>query len=107
MKDFKQEAKEWAEKIGVPMSALLAEKQHQFGIFEAGISQKGEMKKISILKAMITGLLLAVAPTLAVAQATVTGTYDCAIASANRTLNPVANVTGMNGLTCPPVVPRS
>jgi alanine racemase len=28
------------------MSALLAEKQHQYGIFEAGISQKGEMKKI-------------------------------------------------------------
>lgn len=38
--------KSYNSQIGVPMSALLAEKQHQYGIFEAGISQKGEMKKI-------------------------------------------------------------
>lgn len=39
--------KSYNSQIGVPISVLRTEKYHELGIFEAGISQKGEMKKLA------------------------------------------------------------
>src|SRR5690554_3609307 len=38
--------KSYNSQIGVPLSVLLIDELHDFGVFEAGISQKGEMKNL-------------------------------------------------------------
>jgi alanine racemase len=47
-KDFKivRNPKSYNSQVGVPMAVLNAEKHHNLGIFEAGISEKGEMTKL-------------------------------------------------------------
>ncbi|MFN8256909.1 MAG: bifunctional UDP-N-acetylmuramoyl-tripeptide:D-alanyl-D-alanine ligase/alanine racemase [Bacteroidales bacterium] len=39
--------KSFNSQVGVPLSVVLLDKPHQLGIFEAGISQKGEMQKLA------------------------------------------------------------
>lgn len=39
--------KSYNSQVGVPLSVMQAGKQHEYGIFEAGVSQKGEMKNLA------------------------------------------------------------
>ncbi len=45
-KNIVRSPKSYNSQVGVPLSVFLMEKHHQFGIFEAGISQNGEMAKL-------------------------------------------------------------
>lgn len=48
--------KSYNSQVGVPLSVWLMEKQHQLGIFEAGISQPGEMEKLEKIIAPTIGV---------------------------------------------------
>ena len=45
-KNIVRNPKSYNSQVGVPLSVTLIDKHHQFGIFEAGISQTGEMQKL-------------------------------------------------------------
>ncbi|MDR4987720.1 MAG: bifunctional UDP-N-acetylmuramoyl-tripeptide:D-alanyl-D-alanine ligase/alanine racemase [Bacteroidales bacterium] len=49
--------KSYNSQIGVPLSVWLISPQHQLGVFEAGISQPGEMKKLQRILQPDTGIL--------------------------------------------------
>ncbi len=49
--------KSYNSQIGVPLSVWQINKQHELGIFEAGISRKGEMKKLADITRPKIGLL--------------------------------------------------
>ena len=48
--------KSYNSQVGVPLSVWLMEKDHQLGIFEAGISQPGEMEKLEKMIAPTIGV---------------------------------------------------
>lgn len=54
--------KSYNSQIGVPLSVLLLEKSHQFAIFEAGISQKGEMESLQKIIRPAYGIFTHIGP---------------------------------------------
>jgi len=56
-KNIVRNPKSYNSQVGVPLSVLLIEKHHQIGIFEAGISQTGEMGKLEKIINPTIGLI--------------------------------------------------
>ncbi len=56
-KNIVRSPKSYNSQVGVPLSVFLMEKHHQIGIFEAGISQTGEMGKLEKIVSPNIGLI--------------------------------------------------
>ena len=54
--------KSYNSQIGVPLSVWLMTNQHELGVFEAGISQKGEMERLQKILSPETGIFTNIGP---------------------------------------------